>query len=102
MSAPIESKLAESGAPAGGGRGRQSFGSQLVLHAIVEGCDRLGSEDPAEEHNLFSANRDDAARLGAQLDARLADWASWEGETGTVTPEEREEIERRLEDLGYI
>jgi arylsulfatase A-like enzyme len=58
-------------------------------------------EDPAEERSL-AASRPDAARLGGQLDARLAEWASWEGETGTVTPEEREEIERRLEDLGYL
>jgi arylsulfatase A-like enzyme len=59
-------------------------------------------EDPAEEQNVAATQPEDAARLGAQLDARLAEWAGWEGETATVTAAERKEIERRLEDLGYI
>jgi hypothetical protein len=59
-------------------------------------------EDPAEERNVAAAQPEDLARLGAQLDARLGEWAEWEGETGTVSTAEREEIERRLEDLGYI
>ena len=59
-------------------------------------------EDPDEEHNLAPSRRDDLHRLGAQLDARLAEWATWEGVTSDVTAQERAEIERRLEELGYI
>jgi arylsulfatase A-like enzyme len=59
-------------------------------------------EDPTEERNLVTSRPQDAARLGAQLDARLSEWAAWEGITSDLTALEREEIERRLEDLGYI
>jgi arylsulfatase A-like enzyme len=74
---------------------------------LVRGSDGSASlydlrEDPAEERNLVTSRSGDAARLGAQLDARLAEWAAWEGVTSDLTALEREEIERRLEDLGYI
>jgi hypothetical protein len=59
-------------------------------------------EDPSEDHNLIASRPQDVARLGAQLDARLSEWAAWEGVTSDLTVQEREEIERRLEDLGYI
>ena len=59
-------------------------------------------DDPAEERNLFTSRREDGARLGGQLDRRIAEWAAWEGRTGTTSPQDRREIERRLEDLGYL
>jgi arylsulfatase A-like enzyme len=93
-------------------RGFDALGRDLVAvrddrMKLVRGSDGTAElydllEDPAEERNLAGARPDDVARLGGQLDARLAEWAAWEGETGTVTAAEREEIERRLEDLGYI
>ena len=59
-------------------------------------------DDPGEDRDVKAANPGEAARLGTQLDARTGEWASWEGEAAEITVEERAEIERRLEDLGYI
>jgi arylsulfatase A-like enzyme len=58
--------------------------------------------DPSEDLDVRSDHPAETARLGEQLDRRLAEWAAWEGDAAEVTPEERAEIERRLEDLGYI
>ena len=64
------------------------------------GCSTCGTTR-GEDRDL-ARHRARTGRLGAQLDARTGRVGLVEGETGRVTPEERAEIERRLEDLGYI
>ena len=59
--------------------------------------------DPLEEHDLGRSRPETSRRLRERLDGVLESWRTWE-ETGVaeITPEEREEIEQRLEELGYI
>ena len=41
-------------------------------------------------------------RLQGRLDAAIAEWSAWDRTAASLTDGERSEIERRLEDLGYI
>jgi arylsulfatase A-like enzyme len=93
-------------------RGFQALARDLVSvrddrWKLVRGSDGSGRlfdlrDDPGEDRDARAARPREADRLGAQLDARLAEWVAWEGDAAEVTAQERAEIERRLEDLGYI
>ncbi|MEA2581509.1 MAG: hypothetical protein QOE83_2401 [Actinomycetota bacterium] len=58
--------------------------------------------DPREQTDVAGAHPEVIETMGAQLDARTAEWATWEGDRTEPTPQEAKEIEQRLEELGYI
>jgi arylsulfatase A-like enzyme len=72
---------------------RGSDGSQILYDLRA---------DPLEQRDVAGAHPEIVAAMAAQLDARTAEWAAWEGDRTEPTPAEAREIEQRLEDLGYI
>ncbi|MEA2521379.1 MAG: hypothetical protein QOI81_1025 [Actinomycetota bacterium] len=60
------------------------------------------ANDPLEQTDVAGRHPEVVETLAAQLNARTAEWAAWEGVRTEPTPAEAREIEQRLEDLGYI
>jgi len=67
-----------------------------------DGRERLFDLEKDESNDVGAAEPERARALAAQLDARVAEWASWDAAPTEVSEEERREIEQRLSDLGYI
>jgi arylsulfatase A-like enzyme len=65
-----------------------------VLHDLVE--------DPHEETDVSSAHPEIASRLRGRLDEAIDSWSGWEAPPSEISEREREEIEQRLSELGYI
>ncbi len=60
------------------------------------------ASDRRETTDVAGAQPDAGGRLSEQLDRRLKEWAKWGSERAELADDERREIERHLEDLGYI
>ena len=58
-------------------------------------------EDPSESRDVRDAFPSEATRLGAELDGEIRSWKAWEATTD-VSERERQDIEHRLAELGYI
>ncbi|HYU57288.1 MAG TPA: sulfatase [Actinomycetota bacterium] len=59
--------------------------------------------DPVESADVSAAHPDAASRLAKALDAAIPRWAGWEAAgAAQITAAEEQEIEARLEELGYI
>ena len=58
-------------------------------------------EDPFESRDVRDAFPREVIRLGDELDEAVRSWKKWEATTD-VTEGERQDIEHRLAELGYI
>ncbi len=58
--------------------------------------------DPAETRDVREVWPDETRRLRDRLQSAVMDWTTWEGDAGEISDAEKQEIEQRLEELGYI